>query len=97
MTGITEPIANEGRVKPQSSLKRLGKRLLQSKTGMVGLIIVVGVILMAILAPLLTDNDPAKTDVINRLIPPFWLEGGNTEFLLGTDNLGRDILSRIIY
>lgn len=97
MTGITEPIANEGRVKPQSSLKRLGKRLLQSKTGMVGLIIVVGVILMAILAPLLTDNDPAKTDVINRLIPPFWLEGGNTEFLLGTDNLGRDILSLIIY
>ena len=97
MTGITEPIVNEQKVKPQSSLKRLGKRLLQSKTGMVGLIIVVGVVLMAILAPLLTDNDPAKTDVINRLLPPFWLEGGNTEFLLGTDNLGRDILSRIIY
>lgn len=97
MTGITEPIANEEKVKSRSSLKRLGKRLLRSKTGMIGLIIVVGVVLMAILAPLLTDHDPAKTDVINRLIPPFWLEGGNTEFLLGTDNLGRDILSRIIY
>lgn len=97
MTGITEPIANEEKVKPQSSLKRLGKRLLRSKTGMIGLVIVVGVVLMAILAPFLTDHDPAKTDVINRLIPPFWLEGGNTEFLLGTDNLGRDILSRIIY
>lgn len=97
MTGITEPIENERKVKSQSSLKRLGKRLLRSKTGMIGLVIVVGVVLMAILAPLLTDHDPAKTDVINRLIPPFWLEGGNTEFLLGTDNLGRDILSRIIY
>ena len=94
---MTEPIANEQKVKPQSSLKRLGKRLLKSKTGMVGLIIVVAVVLMAIFAPLLTDNDPAKTDVINRLLPPFWLEGGSTEFLLGTDNLGRDILSRIIY
>ncbi|MBB5179678.1 peptide/nickel transport system permease protein [Planomicrobium koreense] len=97
MTEITEPIANEQKVKPQSSLKRLGKRLLKSKTGMVGLIIVVAVVLMAIFAPLLTDNDPAKTDVINRLLPPFWLEGGSTEFLLGTDNLGRDVLSRIIY
>lgn len=97
MTGITEPIADEQKVKSQSSLKRLGKRLLRSKTGMIGLVIVVGVVLMAIMAPLLTDHDPAKTDVINRLIPPFWLEGGNTEFLLGTDNLGRDILSRIIY
>ncbi|WP_421958234.1 ABC transporter permease [Planococcus koreensis] len=94
---MTEPIANEQKVKPQSSLKRLGKRLLKSKTGMVGLIIVVAVVLMAIFAPLLTDNDPAKTDVINRLLPPFWLEGGSTEFLLGTDNLGRDVLSRIIY
>ena len=94
---MTEPIVNEKKVKPQSSLKRLGKRLLQSKTGMVGLVIVIAVVLMAIFAPLLTDNDPAKTDVINRLLPPFWLEGGSTEFLLGTDNLGRDILSRIIY
>ncbi|WP_224074861.1 ABC transporter permease [Planococcus chinensis] len=92
-----EPIAESGKVKTQASYKKLGKRLLRSKTGMIGLIIVAAVVLMAILAPLLAQHDPAKTDVINRLLPPFWLEGGNTEFLLGTDNLGRDILSRIIY
>lgn len=97
MTKVMEPIAESGKVKTQASYKKLGKRLLRSKTGMIGLIIVAAVVLMAILAPLLAQHDPAKTDVINRLLPPFWLEGGNTEFLLGTDNLGRDILSRIIY
>ncbi|MBZ5199878.1 ABC transporter permease [Planomicrobium chinense] len=97
LTKVMEPIAESGKVKTQASYKKLGKRLLRSKTGMIGLIIVAAVVLMAILAPLLAQHDPAKTDVINRLLPPFWLEGGNTEFLLGTDNLGRDILSRIIY
>lgn len=81
----------------QSSFKKLAKRLLRSKTGMLGLIIVVFVTLMAVFAPLLAPHDPAQTNVVDRLLPPFWAEGGTTEFLLGTDNLGRDIMSRIIY
>ncbi|WP_368655245.1 ABC transporter permease [Ornithinibacillus sp. 4-3] len=80
-----------------SRVKKLASRLLKSKTGMVGLVIVLFVTLVAIFAPALAMYDPAATDVSNRLVPPFWLEGGNTNFLLGTDNLGRDILSRIIY
>jgi peptide/nickel transport system permease protein len=78
-------------------MNKLALRLLKSKTGMVGLVIVVLVTLMAIFAPLLAPYDPAKTNVVSRLLPPFWMEGGSTEYLLGTDNLGRDILSRIIY
>lgn len=97
LTKVMEPLAEVGKVKTQASYKKLGKRLLRSKTGMIGLIIVAVVVLMAIFAPLLAQHDPAKTDVINRLLPPFWMEGGNTDFLLGTDNLGRDILSRIIF
>ncbi|MGI2328131.1 ABC transporter permease [Planococcus sp. YIM B11945] len=84
-------------MKSKTSFKKLAKRLVKSKTGMVGLVIVTVVVLMAIFAPLLAQHDPAKTDVINRLLPPSWAEGGNPDFLLGTDNLGRDILSRIIY
>ncbi|MGE6415246.1 ABC transporter permease [Planococcus kocurii] len=83
--------------KPQSSFKKLAKRLFKSKTGTVGLIIVIAVVLMAIFAPLLAPHDPAETNVVNRLVPPFWLEGGNMEYPLGTDNLGRDIISRIIF
>ncbi|MEZ0481474.1 ABC transporter permease [Planococcus plakortidis] len=77
-------------------MKKMAKRLLRSKTGMTGLLIVVAVVLIAILAPVLAPHDPAQTNVVNRLLPPFWL-GGTMEFPLGTDNLGRDILSRIIF
>jgi ABC-type antimicrobial peptide transport system permease subunit len=52
-------------------------------------------ILVAILAPWIAPHDPNVGVLDNRLKPPFWQDGGSTEFLLGTDTLGRDILSRI--
>jgi peptide/nickel transport system permease protein len=76
---------------------RLTHQLLKSKTGAIGLIIVVLVFLMAIFAAWLAPADPAYTEVAKRLIPPAWMEGGSLDFPLGTDNLGRDSLSRIIY
>ena len=71
--------------------------LLRSKTGTVGFIIVLLMIFVAIFASWLAPYEP---NVINPALthqPPFWMDGGNTANLLGTDNLGRDILSRIIY
>lgn len=53
--------------------------------------------LTAILAPWIAPHNPNVGELDNRLIPPVWQAGGNTNFLLGTDTLGRDILSRIIY
>ena len=50
----------------------------------------------AITAPWIVPHDPIKVDVLSRHTPPFWLEEGSTENLLGTDALGRDVLSRII-
>ena len=63
----------------------------------IGAIMLLTVILMAIFAPLLAPYDPLKMSLKERLIPPVWCEGGNTAHLLGTDHLGRDILSRLIY
>lgn len=80
-----------------SSFKRWSRLLLRSKTGTVGFFIVFFVFLVAIFAPLLAPHDPAAINAANMLKPPFWMEGGSTANLLGTDNLGRDILSRIIY
>lgn len=80
-----------------SSLKRWTRLLLKSKTGTLGFIIVSIVFLISILAPVLAPYDPAAINPADMLKPPFWLEGGSTANLLGTDNLGRDILSRIIY
>lgn len=53
--------------------------------------------LTAILAPWIAPYNPNVGKLDDRLLPPFWQKGGSTDFLLGTDTLGRDILSRIIY
>jgi peptide/nickel transport system permease protein len=51
----------------------------------------------AVLAPLLAQHDPYIGTLADRLLPPAWLPGGNGAYLLGTDVLGRDILSRLLY
>ena len=83
--------------KKSSTLKRWSKLLFRSKTGTVGFFIVLFVFLVAIFAPVLAPHDPAAINAGNMLKPPCWMDGGSTVYLLGTDNLGRDILSRIIY
>jgi ABC-type dipeptide/oligopeptide/nickel transport system permease subunit len=60
-------------------------------------LVVLGFVLLALFAPLLAPQDPDDTDLLRRLQPPFWLEGGELAFPLGCDALGRDILSRIIF
>jgi peptide/nickel transport system permease protein len=54
-------------------------------------------IIFAIFAPQIAPYDPVKIAVINRLKPPFFMDGGSTAHLLGTDTLGRDVLSRLIF
>jgi peptide/nickel transport system permease protein len=54
-------------------------------------------IVFAVFAPQIAPYDPVKIAVINRLKPPFFLAGGSTAHLLGTDTLGRDVLSRLIF
>jgi len=73
------------------------RRLLRSPGGMLGLICTLLVVLVAIFAPVLSPHDPAKQNIVHRLKPPFWADGGSMEYPLGTDSLGRDILSRVIY
>jgi peptide/nickel transport system permease protein len=64
---------------------------------MVGLVLVVLVVLVALLAPVLSPHDPAKQNIVYRLKPPFWAEEGSMEYPLGTDSVGRDVLSRVIF
>ena len=51
----------------------------------------------AIFAPLLSPADPIKNDLLERLTPPMWSAGGSAAHPLGTDTLGRDVLSRLLY
>ena len=55
------------------------------------------VLLCALLAPRLAPRDPDEQDLTARLLPPSWQAGGMPGYLLGTDALGRDMLSRIVY
>jgi ABC-type dipeptide/oligopeptide/nickel transport system permease subunit len=82
----------------------LGRRLLQAgaelwhdKTGFFGLLLVVLFVLTALLAPLLAPYDPSTQSLDATLVPPFWEHGGSLGHPLGTDQLGRDLLSRVIY
>ena len=64
---------------------------------LIPLFIIVVFILSAILADLITFHDAHKVSLPNRLLPPFWQDGGTFSHPLGTDPLGRDVLTRIIY
>ena len=60
-------------------------------------IIVFLLILPAIFAPWLTSHDPLRGALGDRLLPPVWMDGGSSEYLLGTDKQGRDVLTRILF
>lgn len=74
--------------------KRLQRRPLLLVTG---LAILLPVVIMACFAPALAPYNPNAQHLSRRLTPPVWQEDGTTEHLLGTDGLGRDLLSRVIY
>ena len=59
--------------------------------------ILLAFLLTAIAAPFVTSHDPIRQDLANTLLPPAWEEGGESDHLLGTDSLGRDVLSRLVY
>jgi peptide/nickel transport system permease protein len=73
------------------------KGFLQSTIVRIALAVLGLFILTAALAPLLAPADPMAGSLENRLAPPAWIEGGSLQHILGADDLGRDILSRLIY
>lgn len=77
------------------SVARMSRRMLRARY-VFGAILAI-IILAAILAPLITPYDPNAQDLISRLVPPAWQHGGSMSHVFGTDELGRDILARVIY
>jgi peptide/nickel transport system permease protein len=75
----------------------LRRRVLGHKGLVIGVGLLCAIIALALLAPLIAPHDPYHQDLARRLIPPIWYEQGRWAHPLGTDNLGRDYLSRVIY
>jgi ABC-type dipeptide/oligopeptide/nickel transport system permease subunit len=73
------------------------RELLANRTAVISIAIVVAVAAMALFAPWIAAHDPYEANLLRRLQPPVWLEGGEWAHPSGCDQLGRDILSRIVY
>ena len=69
----------------------------ENRGAVIGLVVFVALIVVAVFAPFVAPHSPFEQYRDAVLVPPSWLAGGNTAYLLGTDPLGRDILSRLIY
>jgi len=75
----------------------LRRRILGHRGLVIGASLLALIVLVAVLAPLLAPYDPYMQDLARRLIPPIWHRNGSWAHVLGTDSLGRDYLSRVIY
>lgn len=73
------------------------EKLLKNKTGMAGLMIIAVFTLAAVFAPVISPHNPVENALYDQLKQPAWHPEGKPKNLLGTDDLGRDILSRLIY
>lgn len=72
-------------------------RLRKNKIAVAGLVIICIFLIMALFAPFIAPHDPLEQSLYDKLKPPFWDEKGDWTYPLGTDDFGRDLLSRIIY
>lgn len=73
------------------------KRFLTNGKVLFGGFILLLLVFTSIMAPYIAPHDPNEQDLTATKKPPFWMEGGESEHLLGTDSLGRDVLSRLLY
>ncbi len=82
---------------PPGPLREFWYYFSENKGAVAGLFVIIVVLLAAVFAEYVAPHAPAQQYREHFLQPPFWAEGGSFEFLLGTDAVGRDILSRIIH
>jgi ABC-type dipeptide/oligopeptide/nickel transport system permease subunit len=78
-------------------LAYMGRFLWRDRSGVIGLVMFLVVVFAAVFAPVIAPYDPLEQSLRDSKMPPAWYPEGSWEHPLGTDNLGRDLMSRIIY
>jgi len=73
------------------------RRLLRLRWGVLAAVVLLLIVASAVFAPWIAPHDPLAVNIRHRLAPPAWIEGGALANVLGTDQVGRDLLSRMIY
>lgn len=84
-------------IDPVHKMPSLAGRMLSNPSLVIGLLLIGMVFAMSLLAPWLAPFDPYDQDLTRRMVPPVWHAKGTWAHPFGTDNLGRDYLSRVIY
>src|SRR5439155_13228554 len=97
MTETALPALPLATVRPATAARQFFPRLLRSKIALISSIVLLLVTLAAIFAPLITPNDPADLALIRRLKAPGYVSEAGSQYWLGTDTIGRDVYSRMIY
>jgi ABC-type dipeptide/oligopeptide/nickel transport system permease subunit len=82
---------------PAAERSRVWSKLVRNPAAIAGSVVLLVVIVAALGANWLAPHDPAKQSLIRRFTPPLWQTGGDAAYPLGTDQVGRDILSRMIH
>jgi ABC-type dipeptide/oligopeptide/nickel transport system permease subunit len=93
----TAPVALDDEEEPLGRRRTPLAGLVRSPGGLFGAVVVVTLVIMAVFAPLLAPYDPLAQNLSGANTPPVWSDGGSWDHVLGTDSLGRDLLSRTIY
>lgn len=81
----------------EPSLRRLLNEIRHRKVASVGLLVFLVILLLAVVAPVVAPHDPLKQNLGDNFLPPAWKDGGTWTYPFGTDALGRDVMSRLIY
>ncbi len=93
----TAKLQEESRNATKAQLAEFWYYFSQNKGAVIGLVIFALLVLMAVFAPVIAPHNPDIQYRDSFLVPPIWEDGGKAGFLLGTDAVGRDILSRLIF
>jgi dipeptide transport system permease protein len=89
--------AIETRVAPPGPAREFWHYFSQNNGAVAGLVIIIAMVTLAVLAPVIAPHSPILTNNAAFLRPPVWQQGGSWSYPLGTDAIGRDMLSRLIY
>jgi ABC-type dipeptide/oligopeptide/nickel transport system permease subunit len=97
LNATTPDLAGHTLALPSSPRRQRWRKFVRHPLGVIGGIILLVVFGSALLADYLAPHEPNKQRLVARFKPPVWAQGGSATYLLGTDNVGRDIFSRIIH
>lgn len=94
---ITSTVLNAGSPTMPSQWQLFYRSFVANRGAVLGLIAMLLLILVAVFANIVAPHNPLELYTGKEQLPPFWLEGGDAKFLLGTDDAGRDTLSRVMH